>query len=225
MFGNGNYEGLAPLAMPGCITGVFWAVPVRPDLLGARLEAYAATQDIMRTVRLCNRYSNTASGITRMPAEVLNIIEEHVQGPLREQHEQEWSRVYKCVTGACDAEDHFSTEELLELELSLEAELSCDCGCGDIDCHIVQEALFDSDELYQSHHERTQEWQARVDQTPGAVGRSDDGEFVRLDKVRSNYGMIVSTPGLARNLSFIAQARLLMGSTRSSNRLSAWKHS
>lgn len=186
MLGEGDHEIYCHESSPGCVTGVFWAVPVKPDLLGSRLEAYAVTKKCMHTVRLCNRLGNNPAGIAKLPAEILNMIEECVQAPLRDQFEKEWSALYDCVSGACEPEDHFTQEDLSEFELSLRMELGCDCGCGDVDCDIdcetLQDELLESHETHHVHAERSHEWATRVNQVP-AHGQTDDGNFVKLDRV------------------------------------------
>jgi hypothetical protein len=56
-----------------------WAMPVSPDWLGHRLEAYSNSLAIMNTLRLCHRFGQGPSAtITKIPVEILCMIEDMV---------------------------------------------------------------------------------------------------------------------------------------------------
>ena len=60
-------------------TTMEWAVPVRPDELGAHLEAYEQSLPRLLTLRLCHRYGQGPDVyITKLPPELLLQVEEFV---------------------------------------------------------------------------------------------------------------------------------------------------
>ncbi|KAK4902531.1 hypothetical protein LTR27_000468 [Elasticomyces elasticus] len=55
--------------------GLTWAVPVRPDELGDRLDRYTKALPQLHTLRLCHRFGGD-SGITKLPIELEQAIED-----------------------------------------------------------------------------------------------------------------------------------------------------
>ena len=56
--------------------GIAWGVPVRPDLLGERLQAYRETLPMLTALRLCHRFGTGSNVyITKLPNEVEQAIE------------------------------------------------------------------------------------------------------------------------------------------------------
>lgn len=183
MFGEADHELLYTESSSFNVTGVFWAIPVKPDLLGARLEAYHATQKAMHSVRLCHRFGTSACAITKLPTEILDIIELYVQAPLRREFEEKWAKAYNCATGACEIEDHFAKEFRIKLELQSVETDACECGCCQgLDCDIVQDQMLECNEMHNAHMERAESWLDYFDQVPGSGG-DQGGAFVKLDKV------------------------------------------
>ncbi|KAI7164145.1 hypothetical protein KC349_g930 [Hortaea werneckii] len=90
--------------------GLAWAVPVRPDTLGAHLEAYAAGVPAITALRLCHRFgTGPAANITRLPRELVFLIEEHVHAAnwhLRSKPDCEWRSSFTCFQARCEPRKH-----------------------------------------------------------------------------------------------------------------------
>ncbi|GAB1730041.1 hypothetical protein NU195Hw_Modified_202t1 [Hortaea werneckii] len=90
--------------------GLAWAVPVRPDTLGAHLEAYAAGLPAITALRLCHRFgTGDAAHITRLPRELILLIEEHVHAAnwhLRSKPDCEWRSTFTCFQSRCEPRKH-----------------------------------------------------------------------------------------------------------------------
>ncbi|KAI7558996.1 hypothetical protein KC317_g10652, partial [Hortaea werneckii] len=86
--------------------GLAWAVPVRPDTLGAHLEAYAAGLPAITALRLCHRFgTGDAAHITRLPRELILLIEEYVHAAnwhLRSKRDCEWRSTFTCFESQCE---------------------------------------------------------------------------------------------------------------------------
>lgn len=92
-----------------------WAVPVRPDRLGADLEAYVNTLPAIHTLRLCNRFGIGAA-INKLPTELVNQIQDHIIKSAREEALREWSEQFQCWEVQCrGVNGNFTREELSEL--------------------------------------------------------------------------------------------------------------
>ncbi|RMY14627.1 hypothetical protein D0868_01341 [Hortaea werneckii] len=90
--------------------GLAWAVPVRPDTLGAHLEAYAAGIPAITALRLCHRFgTGPAAHITRLPRELVLLIEEYVHAAnwhLRSRPDCEWRSSFTCFQAWCEPRKH-----------------------------------------------------------------------------------------------------------------------
>ncbi|KAK4507138.1 hypothetical protein PRZ48_000872 [Zasmidium cellare] len=89
--------------------GLALAVPVKPDLLGERLEAYSKVVPVLRALRLCHRFGKGPKvHVSKLPAEIELVIE-----GLIIKHEQdenrwgsEWSRAFAHYEGRCEPMSH-----------------------------------------------------------------------------------------------------------------------
>ncbi|GAB1735134.1 hypothetical protein NU219Hw_g202t1 [Hortaea werneckii] len=90
--------------------GLAWAVPVRPDTLGAHLEAYAAGVPAITALRLCHRFgTGPAAHITRLPRELVLLIEDYVHAAnwhLRSKPDCEWRSSFACFESQCEPRKH-----------------------------------------------------------------------------------------------------------------------
>ncbi|KAI6896233.1 hypothetical protein KC318_g10666, partial [Hortaea werneckii] len=90
--------------------GLAWAVPVRPDTLGAHLEAYAAGVPAITALRLCHRFgTGPAAHVTRLPRELVLLIEEYVHAAnwhLRSKPDCEWRSSFTCFESQCEPRKH-----------------------------------------------------------------------------------------------------------------------
>ncbi|KAI6822601.1 hypothetical protein KC340_g12133 [Hortaea werneckii] len=90
--------------------GLAWAVPVRPDTLGAHLEAYAAGLPAITALRLCHQFgTGPEAHITRLPRELVLLIEEHVHAAnwhLRSKPDCEWRSSFTCFQSRCEPREH-----------------------------------------------------------------------------------------------------------------------
>lgn len=91
-------------------------MPVRPDVLGERLEAYAKVVPTLRTLRLCHRFGKDQQvHITKLPAEVELVIEGHVIRAHQRSPGQhsfcEWEDAFRHFEGRCAPVDHAEDPE------------------------------------------------------------------------------------------------------------------
>lgn len=91
-------------------------IPIRPDLLGAHLEAYAKAKPIINALRLCNRFGKgEKAAITKLPAELLLIIESYHVENCRRWRRYMWTQLFKCWENRCSPIEHYSPTKHLEL--------------------------------------------------------------------------------------------------------------
>ncbi|KAK5136845.1 hypothetical protein LTR08_001767 [Meristemomyces frigidus] len=91
--------------------GIAWAVPVRPDVLGAHLEAYEKALPIINALRLCHRFGQGPDAhITRIPVELEQAIEEFVLDARRtcwhSWSEPDWKSEFSCFESTCEPNGH-----------------------------------------------------------------------------------------------------------------------
>lgn len=97
--------------MPSVDAKLVWATPVKVEVLGANLEAYINLLPIIQTLRLCNRFGRGAP-ISRLPAELLLLVEDVLVAQEREITQKAWTRDYQCFSSRCADDDHFSQSEV-----------------------------------------------------------------------------------------------------------------
>lgn len=112
--------------MPSLDARLAWALEVDVYVFGAHLEAYVNLRPTLRTLRLCNRHGGSG-GITRLPAELITEIESYLMDAEREKARAEWSAASICWKGSCDAVDHFSAAE----QIDMYNERGCHASDGD----------------------------------------------------------------------------------------------
>ena len=94
-----------------------WAIPVKTQLLGARLEAYVESKLLVATFKLCVKYgpSNHAP-VGRLPPELINLIVDRIQWPILNSCESRWARYQLCLEDKCSTYDHFTEEQICDNE-------------------------------------------------------------------------------------------------------------
>ena len=174
--------------------GIVWAMPVKPDLLGRQIEAYAAALPALNSLRLCHRFGHGPNvNITKLPAEIMLIIEDevfahHCQGT----GWGEWEEAFQHYESRCAPIDHLFDDRPLDFmddmrdENSDELCESCkevttfylECkGCHDLIERRANECLCDSsDWRYQMCEEERAGWLKMIDQRPG-------GKFEKYDQL------------------------------------------
>lgn len=92
---------------------MLYALQIKPESLGAHLEAYINTLPTITTLRLCNRFGQgEAAGVTALPTEIIDMIETFILGDARAKQLAEWSSNRSCYENKCARGDHFSLAEL-----------------------------------------------------------------------------------------------------------------
>ncbi|KAK5711265.1 hypothetical protein LTR15_012555 [Elasticomyces elasticus] len=92
--------------------GLTWAVPVRPDELGDRLDCYTKALPQLHTLRLCHRFGTGSNvHITRLPLELEQAIEDilvHITRPNIVGYQLLGSRgeQFACFESRCAPMDH-----------------------------------------------------------------------------------------------------------------------
>ncbi|SMY19267.1 unnamed protein product [Zymoseptoria tritici ST99CH_1A5] len=85
-----------------------WALPVDIARLGAHLEAYAETtlRSTIDTLRLCNRFGQGDEGITTLPNELVEHVEQYLMEDERADQRQLWEWEQACGEGRCEPIEH-----------------------------------------------------------------------------------------------------------------------
>ena len=105
--------------MPGLNTTLTWAIPVAAEVLGAHLDAYLTLLPTINALRACHRYAQDKP-VSRLPVELVTIIEDFLIAEEREKKSLEWNRDFRCFQQDCDFDDeseHFSEDELEDMQL------------------------------------------------------------------------------------------------------------
>lgn len=106
--------------MPGLNTTLTWAIPVAAEVLGAHVDAYFTTLlPTINALRACHRYAQDKP-VSRLPVELIAIIEDFLIAEEREKKSLEWNRDFRCFQQECDFDDesqHFSEDELDDMQL------------------------------------------------------------------------------------------------------------
>lgn len=129
------------------MTGVAWAVPVKVNELGARLQSYLETKPSIDTLRLCNRFGKGNNVfVTSLPAEVLELIVQHVRWMDFESNLEQWTQNQRCCEGDCDPPEHFTEEDRVDLHSEVPSLSECPCEdaeqvkvCTNLDEYIIED--------------------------------------------------------------------------------------
>ena len=87
------------------------AMPVRPDKLGSRLEAFQRALPVLNTLRLCHRFGKGPDvHLTKLPSEIEQIIESFVFKAECEHYTYyNWERELACFECRCEPADHIDS--------------------------------------------------------------------------------------------------------------------
>ncbi|KAK3638334.1 hypothetical protein LTR56_013163 [Elasticomyces elasticus] len=195
--------------MPTISTRLAYALEVDAADLVAALEIDVQFRSVVQTLQLCNMFGGTAT-ITKLPTELIDLIEEHMAAYKLEaiaQRQHEVKKLYGCAEGSCTAYNHMSdSEKLIRLNGALhktgEDELKSLQESGLAPWKVesfVMELYLDGKEhlglgvdeqerLLDTHAENVEEWQTLV----GKAGLVDCGLFSRHSEfLRRYYGLEV----------------------------------
>lgn len=184
-------------------TGLFWGIPVRADLLGARLQAHYEQSSVLSILNQERAKDGTKAPISQLPPEILSMISLEVLRSAEIPLEKEWRKDFQCALEACDTWSHVSPEWLQEtwFEACIDQDLSDimafrprdekldymggSCYCGAVapkDCDVVQDCLLGDDDSWRNtHYNNIRSWTTRVDQTITQDG--EKGKFVKYEEV------------------------------------------
>jgi len=178
-----------------------WAVPVRPDLLGSRLEAFKQILPQLQTLRLCHRFGKGPSVfITRLPTEVERMIERCV--PL--ECSGIWQDSFMHFEKRCEPLDHvedgyFDMLEAAEEELSdvlcegcqdrgsFENQFECTKDCWiEVSIMMNERVRLNHDYVFDVCEETSSTWEDLINQAAGK-------RFEQCDKVHYNGNYMTLT--------------------------------
>lgn len=189
---------------------------MRVEQLGAHVEAYVATLPTITTLRLCNRFgTGNDCHVSRLPVELVKLVEELIVEPEREKALSTWSRQHRCYEERCTPFDHFS-ETKEEVYQIYHARYGCvddkDCGvdehffCGHGKCegnqcpawkfddesdYAVVEQIGRDDGLPEFEdvcYDQAEEWQQNIGTFAGHSG----GIFKEQHELlKAHFGVIV----------------------------------
>lgn len=142
------------------ITGVGWAVPVKLNVLGARLQSYFKAKPSVDTLRLCNRFGKGIEAfVTSLPVEVLELVVQHVRWMDLESNMEKWSQRQRCCEGTCDILEHWTGEELLDMHEDYDQ--SSDCECQNEEqakgCQMLDKRVREDDQWWDVHVQKQYE--------------------------------------------------------------------
>ena len=133
-----------------------WALPVKTELLGARLEAYVKSKPIINMFKLCVKYGQlTGAPIGKLPQELVEMVAKKIHEPLLYDSTRRWANYQKCLDHVCMPSDHFDEphlmEHLREAEYSIHESFSETDGYdSDVEDHLDEMSY----ELGCTHHEK-----------------------------------------------------------------------
>ena len=203
--------------------GIAWAVPVRPDLLCKRLEAYSKCLRTLKALRLCHRFGKGPNVyVTNLPTEVLLIIEDIIFEAKRSSHPGRWRWLFRHFESRCESADHLEDSGDIYCDVRDENHDKLYATCQDSEegecdtCKNMLEeemnvGLFERDSdgwLVEKCEAERGCWEKMISQGP-------DGKFAKYDKVcllRSASNLtaaIVLWSGTLHNRATLTQSQIL----------------
>lgn len=182
--------------MPGIDVTFTYAVPVHVLDLGAGLKAYIDTLPVINQLRLCNRFGRGEQAfITKLPVEVLGLIEYHIKRPIRRKFRAGWKKELRCFEQKCSVTDHFTWERKLEIYQDWARQMSLYSDSPrekptEKDVNAVVEEMMDEgdiDDEFAVHFGRRGKWETRMAQPRHKKGRGFFGEHE--DLVSNHFGV------------------------------------
>jgi hypothetical protein len=175
------------------------AVQVNVVHLGAHLEAYVNLLPMFNTLRLCNRFGRgPESDITRLPPELISIIEDFLLLEERSKTSAAWHTDFSCYQLLCDPEDHITTEQFEQYLQKAKADKTMgaptaepDDDDGDDDDpedRVHHHLVIEFDEWSEAHWDRSFSWESRV----GMPSDWRRGVFTQHeDLIKDHFGLNV----------------------------------
>jgi hypothetical protein len=184
-----HHDTLSAMNMSVISAGLAWAVPVKPDELGASLEAYKKILPSLMALRLCHRFGKgEAAHVTKLPPEILHHIESMMFDP---RYAGPWEEYFQHYEGRCEPLDHIYDDARLDMLDKFQDHLCAEC----------QERGEDYSDCWDCYDERTElandymmadcefglggkegcyrsTWEDMIDQ------KQPKGHFVQYDEVR-----------------------------------------
>ena len=172
--------------------GLAWAVPVRPDDLGAHLQAYKTDVPVLNGLRLYHKYGKgKAAHITKLPSELLLAVEGHIFQCALDEFSGQWKWLFSHYESRCEPFiDHCEDPSVLyDLKDDYPDELceacktfdgsECTAGCDEKVMQLMNERCVSGDTYdwrFESCEPERTRWEEMIDQ-------SAEGDFVEYDKV------------------------------------------
>lgn len=173
-----------------------YAVPVHVLDLGASLKAYIDTLPVTNQLRLCNRFGQgNQAFITKLPVELLGLVEYYVKRPVRKGFRAGWKKDLKCFEQKCSFLDHLSWEQKLEIyqvwadQMGVYSEPPRE-EPTEKDVNAVVEEMMDEDKVdddFSVHWARRSDWEQRMLHSKNGKGRGFFGE--NRDLVVQHFGI------------------------------------
>ena len=172
-------------------SGIVWATPVRPDLLGQHLEAYKKCKRTLHMLRLCHRFGKGPEvHITKLPIEIIDEISDVIFEHKLQQSWSVWLESFCHFEGRCEPIDHTECpgeafpdckeqmlDQLCDKCKAKDDHADCGNGCDNIVWNWMNEHLFETDDdLIERGEEEQADWEELINQKPG-------GNFAKFDKV------------------------------------------
>lgn len=148
-----------------------YAIPVHAADLGAHLEAYVDALPTLTTLRLCNRYGKgDRVFISKLPIELVKLVEHHLVQPIRERHCVCWRRDLKCFELKCDMLDHLSFDDKLDIYFEMidyygpptDDDAWEDPSEETVDRVLSRHSFPGYDDCWEGHYDRRGGWLDRV---------------------------------------------------------------
>lgn len=155
------------------------------DRLGAHLQAFAEMIQQRKTLQLCARYGTGA--ISKLPAEMVQMIEDFLIDSERERAQAAWTSELRCYEDMCDEIDHFSMDELDQAhEMYHDADPKCECSemypyvkdiSSDLEaaeevCGFMDDSL--SDLGIARHNTRSRLWEDKIIKRPSFFSQQEE---------------------------------------------------
>ncbi|KAK4958834.1 hypothetical protein LTR10_003631 [Elasticomyces elasticus] len=186
--------------MPTFSSRLTYALEVNASDLIAAIEVDVQFRAIVQTLQLCNIFGATAT-ITKLPTELIDLVEEHIAANKLEaiaQRQHEVKKLYLCAEGECNSFHHLSdSEQLTRVNEALKERSEDEAESVIAESEIMyvmvprlieRFGLEERKDLLDRHAMNVGEWRQLV----GKAGMVDCGLFGKHSKfVRRYYGLEV----------------------------------
>lgn len=172
--------------MPYLRNRLAWATPVEVDLFGAHLDAYINLLPTVAVLRLCHRHGK-ASAISKIPVELLVLIEDFLTESERDKTREIWQAEYKCFQDKCEPMDHYDRSRVNDWRrmIRLDTARSEALAAEDVD-ERVNEFIIDHTGYFDVHMERGECWVERSESV-GVVSKNQQRK--RREIMMKHFGL------------------------------------